>query len=272
VPGRWAGASLETDYRSSGSVQAISFSDGASIGGSSRRSNLHFLPSSATGSESVLERANVTGNSVTQSGAATVFDTCDILRFQFCEIRSNVGSNCITIWRASNALIRCISVRSNTADSSYAYRQGLFFVNAVVTISESAIAGNSAQFLVHSSASCSITFSDCHFDNSSPTASVAIFSTVNCATDAAVFPGLPAVCLSRTHSPNPSATPSTSVTPTTPFIPSRSLLRTGALPLSSGILSAAFTQTRAISGLSFLAKSSVFAASVGFSSFSVGPK
>jgi hypothetical protein len=104
---------------------------------------LYFYPADAAGSESVLERANVTGNSATQFGAAVAFDWCDSLLFQYCEIRSNAGSNCITIGIAApSAVIRCISVRSNTADGSYTTYQRLFYAYAIVTISESAIAGN----------------------------------------------------------------------------------------------------------------------------------
>jgi hypothetical protein len=106
-------------------------------------------------------------------------------------------------------------------------------VHLPVTISESAIAGNSAPFLVDgSSESCSITFSECHFDSFSQNATVANFSMVNCATDAADFPGLPAACLSRTRS----RTPPLSARPSAPLDPTRSLPRTAVLRFSSPIL------------------------------------
>jgi hypothetical protein len=167
------------------------------VGGSSQRSNLHFSLDSATGSESVLKRENVTGNSIVELDAPTLLDSCDVLRFQFCEIHSNTGQNCITIRTVRTALIRCISVCSNIVS------MGLFFVITAVMISESAIAGNSAALLVRSGGffrSCLITFYDCHFDNSLQTATGANLCMVNCATDAAGFVGLLAVCLSRTHS------------------------------------------------------------------------
>jgi hypothetical protein len=140
------------------------FSDGVSIGGSSQWGTLHFVPYAAAGSESVLERTNVTGNSATAFGAAVAFDWC------------------IFFWTVqTSASIRCISVRSNTADDRYAGYQGLSHVTKKVTISESAIAGNAAPFLVHGdSASILITFSECHFDSFSQTATVAGFLTVNC--------------------------------------------------------------------------------------------
>jgi hypothetical protein len=236
------GPSLHADYQSSTSVPVFAFSDGASIGGSSQRDTLYFFPYDAAGSVSVLERANVTGNSATEYGAAVLFDFCDSLRFQYCEIRSNAGSNCIFIGMVrTSAVIRCISVRSNTADGRDAAFRGLFHVRDQVNISESAIAGNTAPFLVDGdsySAASSITFSECHFDSFSQTATVAGFFMLNCATDAAEFPGLPAVCLSRTRtrSATPSRTPPLSASPTSPLVPSLLLPRTAVLRFSSPIL------------------------------------
>jgi hypothetical protein len=228
------GASLEA-YPAGYLSCAVAFSDGASIGGSSQFAALDFFPSLTAGSESVLERANVTGNSVTQAGAAAYFDECDGLRFQFCEIRSNTGSNCLLIRRLTTALIRCISVRSNTANGSSS-RLGLFYVETALTISESAIAENDAPFLVHGSGSYLLTFFDCHFDNSLLNASIAVFSTENCSTDAAAFPGPPATCLSRTCSPLLSLTPPLSASPSAPFVASALYPPTAVLVFSSQLL------------------------------------
>jgi hypothetical protein len=232
------GASVHAQDANSTLVHAFAFSDGASIGGSSRDGTLYFLPGRTAGSESVLERANVTGNNATQRGAAVFFHSCDSIRFQYCEIRSNAGSNCITIWEVITrpVPVRCISVRWNTADDRYRY-QGLFYISGDLTISESAIAGNSTPFLLHGlSQLCTITFSDCHFDSFSQNATVANFSTVNCATDAAEFPGLPAVYLSRTRTPTGSRSPPPSASPSAPLFPSLWLPRTAVLRFSAPIL------------------------------------
>jgi hypothetical protein len=117
-----SGPALAANCRSARLVHSIVFVDGASLGCAAQAGTLHFVPSAAAGSESVLERANVTGNAVAESGAAAVLDDCCRLRLRFCEIHSNAGSNCIEISTVRDASIRCLSVRSNSAHGRYADR------------------------------------------------------------------------------------------------------------------------------------------------------
>jgi hypothetical protein len=144
----WEGASLSAWGYASGAIS--SFSDGASVGGSCGENTFFLYAGSSSDGESAVERANVTGNTVTQWAAAVCFNDASAFRFQFCEIWSNEGSNCILFGPHTTHLIRCISVRSNVADDRGASYRGLFFAAQSVTISDSAIAGNNATLLVQS--------------------------------------------------------------------------------------------------------------------------
>jgi hypothetical protein len=161
---------------------------------------LYLSAGSSSVSECAVERANVTGNTAARWGAAVLFGA-PAFRFQFCEIWSNEGSNCILFGTHTTDLIRCISVRSNVADDRDAPYRGLFSATHSVTISDSAIAGNDATIFVTGEVSSVLfTFSGCHLDTFEQTASGGAFSTVNCFTDGAEFLGLPPVCLTRTAS------------------------------------------------------------------------
>jgi hypothetical protein len=102
---------LDARYRTTALAHEFPFSDGAAISGSCSLGPLHFLPYLASGSLSALEWANVTRNTATDSAAAIVFDVGDAIRFQFCEVRSNVGPACIVFWTSVTGKICCISVR-----------------------------------------------------------------------------------------------------------------------------------------------------------------
>jgi hypothetical protein len=194
------GTSLYAYYATSPAT--FQFSDGASVGGSSQSGTFCFFAGSSTGSESSIERANVTGNTVSTYGAAVYFNQSDTVRFQFCEIRSNEGSNCICFSSYQTDLIRCLSIRSNIADDRDTTYQGLFFAYKSMTISESVIAGNNASLLVHGwDDSELVTFSNCHFDAFEQEVSGVTFSMVGCLTDGNEFPGLPPTCLTQTISP-----------------------------------------------------------------------
>lgn len=191
-----SGSSLYAQFGTSPST--LQFSDGTLLSGFTDSHTFLFYPGISSGSECSLERANITGNTAPKAGAGALLDESDTLRFQFCEIQSNEGSNCISLWGYNTGLIRCISIRSNLADGS-AERQGIFFGAHSLTISESAIVGNNATLLVQSGNSSALfTFSNCHFDTFEQTASVAIFEMVGCFTDGKEFLGLPRICLEKT--------------------------------------------------------------------------
>jgi hypothetical protein len=116
-------------------------------------------------------------------GSAITFQFGDRLIFEFCEIRSNTGVNCMGFDVQGNPPIRCLAVHSNTCSGLHSFC-GLFYARWALTVEASVISGNAVDYFVDSTAI--VTFRNCHFDSFSfSTTGGGVPATADCFTDGA---------------------------------------------------------------------------------------
>jgi hypothetical protein len=117
-----------------------------------------------------------------------------------CQFLNNKASSCMYISSGTGKVsVRCLVICNNTCRGS---SNGLIRIIDSITISESAIAGNDAQYLVYSDVSCLLTFKNCHFDTLESSAGGYLRVTmVGCAADAAAFTGVTPTCETSSSDP-----------------------------------------------------------------------
>jgi hypothetical protein len=139
-----------------------------------------------------FDRGNVTGCHSASWACGLTFNPTHNTIFEFCEIQSNNGTNCILFYGGTVSSIRCLSVRSNVCTGSAAYG-GLFWANVPVTVADSLITGNTYGYFLDGGAStATMTFANCHFDSFTfPTTGGGWVTTADCLTDAASVSFIP---------------------------------------------------------------------------------
>jgi hypothetical protein len=118
-------------------------------------------------------------------GSAIIFDMSHSLIFEFCEIQSNTGVNCILFDPVPLGHIRCLGVRRNVCSGSDTI-VGLFYTWTSFTIEDSVISGNTVNYFLAALDTTILTFLNCHFDTFAfSTTDRGVPATVDCFTDGA---------------------------------------------------------------------------------------
>jgi hypothetical protein len=136
----------------------VNWTETTSIGATCERNTFVFSGSSSESYWPRFAYGNVTSSHTVAWGSGLECETYRLI-FEFCEIESNQGQNCILFYFQTLPRIRCLAVRSNICSGSDFF-VGLFYAQAAFTIEDSVITGNTVNYLVDSPSTA--TFRNCH--------------------------------------------------------------------------------------------------------------